>query len=202
MNTKLFILSVILFISVFAFAMESDIKNIDAVLLEIRTEQGLKDKGKINPDKVKPKLLEELGDSVMELTIGNHDRHEIMDKMMGGDGSASLTTMHQNIGYSYLSGNYNGIGMMNGYSNSKFGLKGGAMMWNNGNWMMGTGASWIFGLLFFIVLLLLIAVIIYLVLRNNKKTNFESPQEILKKRYAKGDISKEDFDKMKKELEN
>jgi len=29
----------------------------------------------------------------------------------------------------------------------------------------------------------------------------ESPSEILKKRYAKGEISKEEFDKLKKDIE-
>jgi putative membrane protein len=186
------------------YGLETDIKNIDAVLSEIRVEQGLKDNEKINPDKVSPKLLEELGDSVMEKTIGNHDRHEQMDKMMGGDGSASLTAMHQGIGYSYLTGNYNGMmgygGMMHGYPDK---FRGGHMMWNNG-YGMGYGGGWILGILAFIVIVVLTGLVIYFALRNNRKTdsNTDKPVDILKTRFAKGEISKDEFDKIKKELEN
>ncbi|NIT14264.1 MAG: SHOCT domain-containing protein [Candidatus Dadabacteria bacterium] len=35
---------------------------------------------------------------------------------------------------------------------------------------------------------------------NTTTTDEESPVEILKKRYAKGEISKEDYEKMKKEI--
>jgi len=51
---------------------------------------GINANEKINPDKVNEKNLEELGDSVMEVMIGNHAEHERMDQMMGGDGSPGL----------------------------------------------------------------------------------------------------------------
>jgi uncharacterized membrane protein len=206
---KLFMfLTTILFSFISIYAMESDIKSIDAVLSEIRTEQRIKDKDKINPDKVSPKLLEKLGDSVMEKTLGNHDRHEQMDKMMGGDGSASLTAIHQGIGYSYLTGNINGMGMMgygsmmNGFDKSKFGFRGGNMMWNNGYGMMGFGGGWLFGVIFFIFIVILIGLVIYFIVKNltNSNSNKDTPIDILKKRYAKGEISKEEFEKIKKDI--
>jgi putative membrane protein len=206
------ILSIILLLSIVSiFSIESDIKPIDSILAEIRTEQGLKGTDKINPDKVSPKLLEELGDSVMEQTIGNHDRHEQMDSMMGGDGSDSLTSMHQGIGYSYLTGNLNGMGMM-GYGNMmgnnanyKFSNRGRNMMGNYGYNMMGFGGGWIAGIVLLILFLGLIGSVIFLIIRTSKKTNSVSdsakPLEILKTRYAKGDITKDDYEKIKKDIE-
>lgn len=62
----------------------------------------------------------------------------------------------------------------------------------------GGGVMW----LLFIVL---IGMLIYLVLQNAKaKGNIgvsgETPLNILKKRYAKGEITKDEFDRMKKDL--
>ena len=36
---------------------------------------------------------------------------------------------------------------------------------------------------------------------NNKSTELETPLDLLKKRYAKGEISREEFEQMKKDLE-
>ncbi len=108
-------------------------EKVRSVLSEIRKEQGLKEGEPVNADKVSPKLLGELGDEVMEVVIGNHERHEWMDNMMGGEGSARLENIHEQMGYRYLLGlpigmmgwgygtggtgnGYNG-GMMGGYGN-------------------------------------------------------------------------------------
>ena len=59
------------------------------------------------------------------------------------------------------------------------------------------------GVFMWIILLILIGVIIYLVINKQKSTaggDGETPLEILKKRYAKGEISKQEFEKMKKDL--
>ena len=69
---------------------------------------------------------------------------------------------------------------------------------------MDWGGMW-FGNIFWIGLIVLI---VWLIVRNRDSRptyppHFgESPLDILKKRYAKGEISKEDFDRMKKDLEN
>ncbi|MFO7913971.1 MAG: SHOCT domain-containing protein [Desulfotignum sp.] len=68
--------------------------------------------------------------------------------------------------------------------------------------MMGYG---IYGGIFMWILLVAVAVaLIYYIFSRNKKNpdlTKESPMEILKKRYAKGEISKEEFDRIKKEME-
>lgn len=131
----------------------SDIKSIDTVVSDIRAELNIKATDPINPEKVNNGLLEQLGDSVMEAMIGNHDLHEQMDARMGGDGSATLTSMHIRMGYEYLyrvlndlnldygpsvNGNwinrmgYSGWGMMKGFAGNSM------MQLHNGfGYMMG-----------------------------------------------------------------
>lgn len=79
-------------------------ESVQVVLTKIRAEQDLKDTEAINPEKVSPKLLGELGDAVMDVMIGNKQAHERMDSMMGGDGSVMLENMHEQMGYRYLQG--------------------------------------------------------------------------------------------------
>ena len=73
--------------------------------------------------------------------------------------------------------------------------------------MYGPGGGWSmmhYGYGGWVVLLLLVIVIIiafYLVVQTRKGgTTRETPLEILKKRYAKGEITKEDYDRMKQDL--
>jgi putative membrane protein len=74
-------------------------------------------------------------------------------------------------------------------------------MWHD----MGWGGMW-FGWLFWIIIL---GVIVWVIVRfagggGNRQLPSapgESPLDILKKRYAKGEITKEQFDQMKKDLE-
>lgn len=89
----------------------SEIKSIDTVISDIREELNLKATDPIYPEKVTNDLLEQLGDSVMEAMIGNHDLHEQMDARMGGDGSATLTSMHIRMGYEYLYIVLNGLNL-------------------------------------------------------------------------------------------
>lgn len=77
-------------------------------------------------------------------------------------------------------------------------------MWHD----MGWGGMW-FGWIFW---LLIIAIIVWAVItmtRNRQKSDSaqgsaqtESPLDILKKRYARGEITKEQFEQMKKDIEN
>ncbi|MBN1546869.1 MAG: SHOCT domain-containing protein [Syntrophaceae bacterium] len=58
------------------------------------------------------------------------------------------------------------------------------------------------GMFTWIILIIMIGVLVYLLKAG--KTNDQvsrTPLDILKERYAKGEISKEDFDRMKKDLE-
>ena len=62
------------------------------------------------------------------------------------------------------------------------------------------------GMFMGILFLILLGVVIYFIVQNVRSKNEigqakESPLDILKKRYAKGEITKEDFDRMKNELQ-
>lgn len=78
--------------------------------------------------------------------------------------------------------------------------------WYTGGWghMMDYGYG---GILMWIIFLIVIGVAVYLIVQATKSKGLESPfretpMEILKKRYAKGEITKEEFDKIKKDLES
>ena len=76
------------------------------------------------------------------------------------------------------------------------GWEGGHMM----NYGYGYG-----GMFMWILVLIVLGVAIYFIVQSVKSKNVsgearETPLDILKKRYAKGDITKEEFDQMKKEL--
>jgi len=85
------------------------------------------------------------------------------------------------------------------YANNDF-----CPFWRWPNMMMWGWGGLFMGLLF----LLFIGLIVYLIIRSAKPTSTEishkenTALEILKKRYAKGEVSKEEFEKMKKDLED
>jgi putative membrane protein len=62
------------------------------------------------------------------------------------------------------------------------------------------------GMFMWIIFLIVIGLLVYFFLQTRKTkgqtpAQSESHLDILKKRYAKGEISKEDFDRMKRDLE-
>jgi len=78
--------------------------------------------------------------------------------------------------------------------------------WHMGNWMMGMGYGYGGGFMW-VILLILLGVVFYFLLKDLKAKGtdgpaVETPLDILKKRYAKGEIDKEKFDRMKKDLES
>lgn len=67
--------------------------------------------------------------------------------------------------------------------------------------MYGWGIGWIFMLIFWgLVIVGLIFLIKYLVGATKTIKTEESPLEILKKRYARGEINKEEFEQKKRDL--
>ncbi len=72
------------------------------------------------------------------------------------------------------------------------------MFWGNYGWGMGFG--WVFMVLFWVLVILGIIYLIQLIARGSKKENAETALDILKKRYARGEITKEEFEKIKDDL--
>ena len=198
------------FTSVYADAMTP--KSIDTIMSEIKLEQGVKSSDKINPNKVGASKLEALGDSVMQAMINNTAIHDQMDIKLGGDGSASLTAMHTKIGYNYLVGYPNGMmtlmsaGMMgtNGTANASSGSSG--MMGTNGiaNPSYGSGGKMGYlgwgGMIMGIIVLILFIIILFFVFKSLSKnsigSSIDTPLDILKKRYANGDLTQEEYERM------
>lgn len=72
------------------------------------------------------------------------------------------------------------------------------MQWGNYGWGMGFG--WLFMTLFWILIILGLVYLVKLIAGGEKRTTGETALDILKKRYAKGEISKEEFEEKKKDL--
>jgi hypothetical protein len=100
-------------------------KPLEDVLEEIREKQGLGQDDPIDARKVSDQDLEELGEAVMSVMIPDPEQHEVMDTMMGGEGSRRLARMHRRMGYSYLTGRGHG---MCGMFGKRGGKSGGMMM--------------------------------------------------------------------------
>jgi len=128
---------------------------------------------------------------------GEEQTHITMGKRMSGCDTS----------VSYPQGNF--MPMMGGWS-SLTGFNqsnNNSMMWGFGNNPMGLGFGWFGGismLIFWILIITGIAVLIrWLIMGPSHCIHGQSrtPLDILKERYAKGEISKEEFDKMKKDLD-
>ena len=173
--------------------------NITIVLAQGSYDSGIEEgkklvESKINCDKLSNEQLESIGDYYME-QMHPGEAHEIMDNMMGGEGSESLKQVHINMAKRlYCNENvYIGYGMM-GF---------GGMMNMMGNYQTSYDYSnygyWnIFWILLFAAVIFLIVWIIHRF--GIKNTVSETSLNILRKRFAKGEITKKEFEDMKKEL--
>ena len=154
---------------------------------------------KMSCDKLSNEQLEAIGDYYME-QMHPGEAHEIMDNMMGGEDSESLKQVHINMARRiYCNENiYIGYGMMGS----------GGMMNMMGRGMMGNyPASYDYSNYGYwnIFWILLLAAVIFLVVWiihrfGIKKTASETPLNISRKRFAKGEITKKEFEDMKKDL--
>lgn len=109
------------------------------------------------------KQLEVIGDYLME-QMHPGEAHEVMDKMMGGEGSESLRLMHIGIAKRLYcndasgAANYGMMGMMFGKGINYGGMRN-MMGYNFGYGMMGSGYGY-WGLLNFLYLVLVIGLVI------------------------------------------
>lgn len=118
---------------------DGDPTNLNNAVADILKSQNITDIKNVNCAKVTDDQLEKLGDGWMDARLGEGQAHENMDNMMGGEGSQTLTSMHEQMGRNYLgcsgsfqNSNSNWGGMMNG----SYGYNG--MM---GNYYMGYGTT-------------------------------------------------------------
>jgi hypothetical protein len=96
------------------YASQEEMWSIEAIVQEILDDQSISSTQEINCETIKESNFEALGDAVMEWKHPGEAR-DIMDRLMGGEGSESLRLMHRNIGKQYLGcGGLQDIGMMRG----------------------------------------------------------------------------------------
>jgi putative membrane protein len=73
-------------------------------------------------------------------------------------------------------------------------------------WMHGMGFGGVIMMLLFWVLIVVGIIMLFGWLRKGKMTEFsgqrETPLDVLKRRYAQGEIGKDEFDRMKKDIES
>ncbi|MBI2671062.1 hypothetical protein HYX18_03755 [Candidatus Woesearchaeota archaeon] len=146
----------------------------------------------ISCSKLTDEQLEEIGDYYME-QMHPGEAHELMDKMMGGEDSESLKQVHINMAKRlYCNEEFGGMmGMMN--------MMGGGMMGNYpGVYGYSNYGYWnIFWILLLIAVIFLIVWLVYK-LGIKKESSSETPLSLLKKRFARGEITKKQFGDMKK----
>ena len=139
----------------------------------------------ISCDKLTDGQLEAMGDYYME-QMHPGEAHEMMDQMMGGEGSESLRQVHINMAKRLYCNEYVG------------GIMGSGMM---GNYPAYYGYNNFWNVLWMVFLIGAIALIVWLIYKFTKKgKESETPINILQKRYAKGEINKKQFEEMKKGL--
>src|SRR3989344_4392478 len=153
----------------------------------------------IGCDKLTDEQLESIGDYYME-QMHPGEAHEIMDNMMGGEGSESLKQVHINMAKRlYCNENfYIGYGMMG--SGRLTNMMGRGMMGSYpASYDYSNYGYWnIFLILLFAAVFFLTVWIIYRF--GIKKTASETPLNILRVRFARGEITKKVFEEKKKDL--
>lgn len=76
------------------------------------------------------------------------------------------------------------------------------MMGNGGGMFFGGGFMWIFWILLIVILVVIVKTMINTDNSGGKTLQDKSPMEILKKRYARGEIDEEEFERRRKQLES
>lgn len=141
-NFILIIISII-FIAPLLVSANSSV-SLEGVLSEIKTSQNVSETNQIKCEKINDGQFEQLGEAVMAVMHPDEKEHELMDQMMGGEGSQSLKAAHIMMGKKYL-GCYSGTtgmmgsGMMDGGMMSMMGMGQGMM---GGSGMMGSGSNY------------------------------------------------------------
>ena len=139
-------------------------ESVEVVLSQLLSQKQVSTIQELDCKLISSNDFERLGDAVMEQQHPGQ-AHEVMDQMMGGEGSESLKQMHINMGSNYLGCS----------GSSTIGMMGKGMMNGGGFSMMGYGSNMmsgysIFGGLTWIVLItFLLSGIYFFIKQANKK---------------------------------
>ncbi|KKT84046.1 MAG: hypothetical protein UW82_C0028G0011 [candidate division WWE3 bacterium GW2011_GWC2_44_9] len=134
-----------------------------------------------------------LGEYFMGQSIGDTQRHAVMNQMMTSMmGKEGEKQMHIVMG-KRLSGcdtstqvPSNGVGFV-------------PMMWMMGGWGSFGILGWLSMLLFLVLLILGVVALVRYLARSGQSREDKTPLDILKERYARGEINKKEFEEKKKD---
>ncbi len=178
------------------------------IIRDIRQTQGIGEDESIDCAQVTDEQFEELGEAFMSIMHPDPQEHALMDRMMGGEDSETLSAMHKMMGARYLGCFKGGMfdetmpGMMGGWmmSPGRGWGRWGMMDFGYGRGMMHYGFG---GIFMWIIFLVIIVFLVYFIIHVTKSRipGKETPLDVLKKRYARGEITKEEFQRIKKDLE-
>ena len=131
-----------------------------------------------------------LGEYFMGQSIGNTERHASMNQMM--------TSMMSEEGEKQM---HIAMGKRNSGCDTSavFPQNGVGFMPMMGGWG-GFGLGWLSMLLFWGILILGVVALIRYLTKSGDNKGGKTPLDILKERYAKGEIDKKEFEQMKKDL--
>lgn len=162
----------------------------------------------ITCDKLSIENFGALGEYYMgQMTGSSHETmNTMMEQMMGKDGEEQM--------HSVMGKKLSGCDTTAQLPSQGYGFM--PIMWmmqGGGNSMMGTGWSnmmsgwngfgilgWLPMLLFWILLILGVVALLRYLVRSGQHDNGKTPFEILKERYARGEIDKKEFEDRKKDL--
>jgi len=149
-----------------------------------------------------------LGEYFMGQSIGDTKRHALMNQMMTGmmgkEGEEQMhVVMGKRLSGCQLMGSAfarwpSGFGETKGGDNPMMGYG----SWNNmmGEWNGFGILGFIPMLLFWILLILGVVALLRYLGRSGQQQNHRTPLDILKERYARGEIDKKELEEMKKDL--
>ena len=205
MNTRYYktiVISLLLiFISLASYAdMEKEDNHnvaIEKVLEELRLAQNVESNDAITLDKVNEEQLARLGEAVIFLMYPDPREHKYWDNVMGGEGSENLQEMHKWMGYRYIKSGFN---LDENKNMLGFWLHGdGTVVGNSGHYMEHGGTEYHVGFLHILILLALIILVVFISIYNVFKHRI-LPLEILKRRLARGEISREEYETLKQDI--
>ena len=133
-----------------------------------------------------------LGEYFMGQSIGDTEKHAAMNKMMISMMGEAGQIPQSGVGFMPM------MWMMEGGGNPMMGYGG----WNNmmGGWNGFGFLGWLPMLLFWILLILGVVALLRYLGRSGQQQEHKTPLDILKERYALGEIEKKEFEEKKKDL--
>ncbi len=216
---KVLILVVLFSFSVVGISAINNTKSVDSIISEIRENQSISENDTIEVDEVSDSLLIDLGKSLVQEYFQDEETIKAFIEYYGGEDSDDLDQVYLQIGERYLNGypitmmgmmrfNYNQYDTNDGYDYSRNQRRGVMYRYNSSNIdqydnrfdqsyrSVGMMSSFrivrpIFG---FVGFGLIIGLIVFLFSRNNKQRSYtEDVVNILKERYARGEISHDEY---------